>query len=83
MVGRGRATTFSFFVDSGLVEEALVLLSTKADTELVTSLYFFFGLNLHGRHGRDVKTKQCAADDGHRGDDIDVGNLITHDDRWA
>lgn len=34
--------------------------------------------NLHGRHGRDVKTKQCTANDGHRGDDIDVPDHVSH-----
>lgn len=35
--------------------------------------------DLHGRHGSNVKTKQCTADDGHRGDDIDIADHVAHD----
>jgi hypothetical protein len=34
--------------------------------------------DVHGRHGSNVKTKQCTADDGHRGDDIDIADHVAH-----
>lgn len=36
--------------------------------------------NLHGRHRGNVETEQCTADDGHRGDDIDVSDHVAHDE---
>lgn len=69
-----------FVVGSGLIEKAFVLLSTETEMKFSNSLSSRSTGDLHGGHGSNVKTKQGATNDGHRGDDIDVGNLVPHDD---
>jgi hypothetical protein len=34
----------------------------------------------HSRHRSNIETKQCASNDGHRGDDIDISDHVAHDE---